>query len=98
MTDIENFQISNVHKDDLWQCPDNGECFRFDWSWHDYSGFGMICLINGVFDESNAFCKESSLTISTSSKRHAGKDVSEVYNEPQLAELMIIITNRYFKN
>lgn len=89
MTDLPSLSITNYHMDQHWTCPKNGACYRFSWEWHGYSGNGMICLINGVVDITNEFCKESYISISRDSLRQAeNKHVSEVYNEPQLANLM----------
>lgn len=94
MTDLPSLQISNFHIDKCWTCPDNGECYRFDWEWHGYSGSGSIYLINGVVDINSVFCRDSYLAISSNSLRQAeNKHVSEVYNEPKLVNLMQYIAD-----
>lgn len=94
MTDLASLQITNFHIDKCWTCPVNGECYRFDWEWHGYSGNGAIYLINGVVDINSVFCRDSYLTINSDSLRQAeNKHVSEVYNEPALANLMQYIAN-----
>ena len=54
----------------------------------------MICLIGGVVDATKEFCKESFLSIHKDSVRQAtNKHISEVYNEPELVELMQFIAD-----
>lgn len=94
MSDIDSLRVTNYHKDVHWICPLDGICYRFNWEWHGYSGSGMVCLLNNKVDPNNEFCKESLLSIHQDSIRQAEiKHISEVYNEPDLVELMQYIAD-----
>lgn len=96
MTDISALHISNYRQDKNWHCPEKGKSFIFNWEWHEYSGFGMVCLLNGIVDGSNEFCKESFLSIGSKSRKQAeNKHVSEIYNEPALTELLQYIADNH---
>lgn len=96
MSDLDGLVITNYHENKDWKCPPGGTCYFFNWEWHGYSGIGQVQLINGRVDPDKEFCRESYLSISSYSRRQAlNKYVSEVYNEPALAELMQYIANLY---
>lgn len=94
LTDLDSLSISDYHADSYFPCPKNHECYRFHWSWNGYSGSGAIYLKNGLIITNNKFCEQSQLSISSDSIRQAAKHVSEVYNEPALAELLQYIANK----
>ena len=95
MTDIHSLNVFDYHIDKYYQSQSNEIRYRFHWNWHGYSGSGEIYLVNGIVDAKNKFCEQSLLRISLDSERKAVKNVSEVYNEPQLAELMQYIANKF---
>lgn len=94
MTDIESLTITDYHLDKCYQSITNEKRYSFHWNWHGYSGRGEVYLVNGRVDISNQFCVQSLLRVSTDSIRKADKHVSEVYNEPNLAELLQYIADK----
>ena len=97
MSDIESFNF--VPKSIKPKYPNNehSEIYSlvFLWEWNGYNGYGTIDYNNHTNELCNEFGENSSkLVIHSDSRRQAQKNISELYNDPSLAELFDMILKK----
>lgn len=99
LDDLGDLNITDFKKSEPCNAEDNKTCYCFKWEWQGYSGFGKAFLVNNKIDINDVYCGDSYLRIGQNSKKQAiGKNISEVYNEPELAELIQYVVDHNLAN
>ncbi len=94
LDELDDLNVTEFEKNECYNGDTNKACYCFKWEWKGYGGFGEAFLINGKIDTNEVFCRDSFLRID-SEKKAIVKNISEVYNEPELAELIQYIVDIY---